>query len=325
MQTLLTARNRTALVERAKTAAEEFISLATTIETRRTYRYHERSYETWCAEQRVSPWPAQGSRVLQYGTYLSQRRTRRGELRAANTIRVALQAIRLRNVSEGWQEPLDAAIVRKFLKGLRKRRAARLRHGFSRDAVVDVLRSLGTSAHDVRDHALISILYAGGIAYRTMATFRIETTWFTHEGTVVLRTADAARPEIEIGPGEHIETCPVRSLQRWIALSRRKRGPLFVRTTERFPQEPLGRGSTNRIVKRRFKAAGIIIGACAFALHSGCATELSRADMGTVRSVKFLGFKETRSYGRYADVQSDDYLQSSARSRMKRLHRRKRR
>jgi len=216
--------------------AREFARQSKAENTLRGYRADWRDFCTWCESHALSPLPAAPETVA---GYIAERA---GRLKVGS-IQRRLNAIAEAHKATGLDSPATAGMVRNTLKGIR--------------------RTLGTAARQKAPTLTRSELVGLDIADCA----------FGKDGlTVMLRWSktdqDGAGRKIGIPYGSNPETCPVRTVQAWLAEAGAGAGPLF-RSINRHGQVQPGRLSgidVARVVKKLAQRAGL--DATAYAGHS---------------------------------------------------------
>ena len=178
-------------------------------------------------------------------------------------------------------------------------------------AMVEVLDV--TTLAGLRDRAIIVLGFALGARRSEAAGLDIADLEFTDEGLQVLirrskTDQEAAGRPVALPYGSHPETCPVRTVQAWLAALAERAftsGALFRRIDKhgKLGRTPHGRGSADGrissqavaiVVKRTALRAGLDA-ASAFSGHSlrrGFATETYRAGADQLRIARHAGWKD---------------------------------
>jgi site-specific recombinase XerD len=128
-------------------------------------------------------------------------------------------------------------------------------------AMVDTLDD--TKLIGIRDRAMLLVGFAGALRRSEIAALNVEDVEFKPQGLFVTirrsKTDQTGQGQvIFIAYGTTYETCPVRSLQRWIETSGIKEGPLF-RSIDRHGniKDRIPDNTVARVVKRCAEAAGL--------------------------------------------------------------------
>ncbi len=197
--------------------------------TLRAYKADWTHYAAWCAAHGFVPVPAAPATV---GAYLASL----AATHAPATVRRRLAAIgKMHRFNDlPWNAahrdiagPLGGLLR---VHGRPQHKAAALTLAMLRQLVA----TCDDSPRGRRDRALLLIGFAGALRRSELVALRVEDVALVANGLRVrIRRGktDAAGEGAEIGlpRGRHAETCPVRALEAWQAVARRKAGPLFRR------------------------------------------------------------------------------------------------
>jgi site-specific recombinase XerD len=241
---------------------ERFLEHALSENTWKAYRTDWRLFELWCAERDLMSLPAQAETVAGYIAHLAS-----VEGCKAATIERKLSSISVRHGTRGLESPTKTVLARETLRGTRNTIGAAQTK--KKPIVTDELaRIIATceALHPLaaaRDRALLLIGFAGAMRRSEIAALTLEDVTEVLEGLDVLirrsKTDQAGRGRtVSIAYGSHLETCPVRTLRAWLALSGVSSGPLF-REVDRhgnLGDDCLHPASVARIVKRACQLAG---------------------------------------------------------------------
>jgi len=227
--------------------------------TLRAYKADWTHYAAWCAEHGFVPVPAAPATV---GAYLASL----ADSHAPSTIRRRLAALgKMHRFNDlPWntahrdiQGPLQG-LLRTHGRPVQK--AAALTLAMLRQ----LLATCDRSARGRRDRALLLIGFAGALRRSELVALQIEDVAVTASG-LRLRIArgktDPAGQGAEVGlpRGRHAETCPMRALDDWQAVARRKAGPVFRRISaaDRIGEAALHPDAVRRILAYRAGLAGL--------------------------------------------------------------------
>lgn len=200
---------------------------------------------------------------------------------SASTMRLRVAAIQaaLKGHVEGLPPgpPLNLAEIAPVLRGAAlvaepERRAKPLYSRHLRQ-IAHVYRDDVT---DVRDLALLLVMWAGGLRASEVAQLDVDDVEFVPQGLeVTIRVSKRGRNEIVcIAAGTNPQTCPVRALHAWLDLRGGEvdgvRTPALwiARTCQR-----LCRRSIDDVVRRAVKRIGLGAGYSTHSLRAGVATE----------------------------------------------------
>jgi integrase len=219
----------TAAGQAALARAQGLARQAAAAATLRAYKADWQHYAAWCAGAGFAPVPAAPATV---GAYLASL----AESHAPSTIRRRLAAIgKMHRFNDlPWnpghrdiQEPLQG-LLRRY--GRPAQKAASLTLPMLRR----LLATCDDGARGRRDRALLLIGFAGALRRSELVALNVEDVSVA-SGGLCIRIArgktDPAGQGAELGlpRGRHADTCPVRALQAWQAVAKRKAGPLFRR------------------------------------------------------------------------------------------------
>lgn len=227
--------------------------------TLRAYRSDWDDFRLWCRRKKLLALPARPDTVA---LYLSAR---------ARTHKVASLSRRLTVIGKlhraaGRDNPVsDERVVRVWRGILREKSEAQSRRS---PVLVTHLRKMLTNLPEgpagVRDRALILFGFAGAMRRSELVALNVGDLQLADEGFVVsLRRSKTDQTgkgrKIGIPYGEHTETCPVRSMLRWLELADIDRGPIFRKVNRhgRLEGERLCDRSVAIIIKRALKRAGV--------------------------------------------------------------------
>jgi integrase len=265
--------------EAALAAAQALAQQATAAATLRAYRTDWTHFSQWCAAHGFVAVPAAPATV---GAYLA---SLAGSY-APTTIRRRLSALgKMHRFNDlPWnpahrdiQGPLQG-VLRTHGRPVQKAAALTL------PMLRQLLATCDRSARGRRDRALLLFGFVGALRRSELVALRVEDVALVADG-LQLRIrrgkTDQAGQGAEIGlpRGRHVETCPVRALEAWQAVARRKAGPLFRRisTGGGIGDTALHPDAVRQILAHRVAMAGIAVDGfdrlSAHALRVGFITE----------------------------------------------------
>jgi integrase len=245
----------------ALAAAQALARKAAAPATLRAYKADWTHFAEWCAAHGFVPVPAAPATV---GAYLASL----AESHAPTTIRRRLSALgKMHRFNDlPWnpahrdiQGPLQGALR---TQGRPVRKAAALTLPMLRQ----ILATCDQSARGRRDRALLLIGFAGALRRSELAALQVEDVAVAGNGLRLrIRRGktdqDGQGAEIGLPRGRHVETCPVRALEAWQAVARRKAGPLFRRisTGDSIGDTALHPDAVRRILAYRVRMAGLTL------------------------------------------------------------------
>jgi integrase len=265
--------------EAALAAAQALAQQATAAATLRAYRTDWTHFSQWCAAHGFVAVPAAPATV---GAYLA---SLAGSY-APTTIRRRLSALgKMHRFNDlPWnpahrdiQGPLQG-VLRTHGRPVQKAAALTL------PMLRQLLATCDRSVRGRRDRALLLFGFVGALRRSELVALRVEDVALVADG-LQLRIrrgkTDQAGQGAEIGlpRGRHVETCPVRALEAWQAVARRKAGPLFRRisTGGGIGDTALHPDAVRQILAHRVAMAGIAVDGfdrlSAHALRVGFITE----------------------------------------------------
>ncbi len=282
--------------------AREFARQSKAENTLRGYRADWRNFCAWCESHGLSPLPASPEIVAAYIAECA------GRLKVG-TIQRRLNAIAEAHKATGLESPTSTGMVRNTLKGIR--RALGTATAPKAPTLTDDIRAMvdATDAGLIgaRDRALVLLGFAGAFRRSELVALDIADCAFGKDGlTVTLRRSktdqDGAGRKIGIPYGSNPETCPVRTVEAWLAEEGAEAGPLF-RAINRHGKVRAGRLSgidVARIVKKLAVRAGL--DAANYAGHSlraGHATSAAIAGASERSIMRQTGHRSVQMVRRY--------------------------
>jgi len=323
-----------ALADRAR----GYVEAASSVNTRRAYASDWKHFSAWCRRQSLSPLPpdpqivglyvaacASGSAVASVPGAGIGATAGAGKPNSVSTIERRLSSL-CWNFSQRGQ-PLDRRDrhIATVMAGIRNTHA---KPPVQKEAVMpqDLIAMLETldkaSLRGLRDRAMLLIGFAGALRRSEIVGLDVgkEQTedgrgWveILDKGMLVTLRGKTGWREVEIGRGSSDATCPIASLEAWLAFARVAHGPLFRRVTgqgKAVGADRLNDQEIARLVKRTALAAGVRGDlaegerAGKFSGHSLRAGLASSADVDERHVQKQLGHASpemTRKYQRRRD------------------------
>jgi site-specific recombinase XerD len=238
--------------------------------------------------------------------------------KAPNTIERALAAVAVAHRAAGAGQ-LATEAARDVLRTYRREsadagRAVRKAKPVTLTALRAMVDQLDVDTlAGIRDRALLVVGFALGARRSELAALDLTDLDFTAEGMqVTIRRSktdqDAAGRQVALPYGSHLETCPVRTMQEWLAALAVRgvtEGALFRRVDRHgeLGRAPHGRGAADgritgqavAIIVRRTALRAGLDAASAFAGHSlrrGFATETYRTGADPLRIARHGGWKD---------------------------------
>ncbi len=283
---------------RAEELAEEFFRAAKSENTVSAYESDLRDFATYCEDRGYGWLPATPATVTLYISELAVWGMK------PSTLQRRLVAISQLHKRAGYPSPAQDERVKETFKGIKRtvgsmqEGAAPLLLGTLNMMLKPLDREQGPAA--IRDRAILLFGLAGGFRRSEISSLRVEDLRFVEEGVVALLRRSKTDQEGEghkvgVPYGEHLETCPVRSLKRWLAVLGREQGPLFCRIDRHgnLKEGGLTGQAITRMVKRRTQAAGLDPGP--YSGHSLRAGFVTAASAGGAPDDKIMAQTDHRS------------------------------
>ena len=249
--------------------------------TIRAYAAGWRDFLSFCEQREASALPASDHTVAAYLANLADRGAR------AATIARRLVVISQAHKAADLPSPTTSSLVSRTHAGIR-RTLGTAQQGKAPALVDDLKRMLGKlpgTRVGLRDRALLLLGFAGAFRRSELVSLDVADLEFSRAGLIVTlrksKTDQEGRSRrLGIPYGSSELTCPVRSLQSWLASARIVDGPVF-RSLDRFQRVQPGRLSDKAValvVKRRAKAVGLDPARYAgHSLRAGLATSAAAA------------------------------------------------
>ena len=271
--------------------------------TQKAYKADWQRFEAWCRSKGQPALPAAPEVVA---LYLA---ARADAGRKPATLARELAAICEAHRSAGKPSPRESAGVRAVLKGIRRAK------GVAQRQVTPLLPShlhaisaaLPQNLLGLRDRALLLLGFAGAFRRSELVALTVEDLVFTDEGLEVLlrrsktdQEGQGTKKGVPFGGGP--ATCPVRSLQAWLATAVLTTGPIFRPITRhgRLGTSALSDRAVALVVKRSADAVGLEPqGFAGHSLRAGLATAAAKAGKPTHAIMKQTGHRSANMVARY--------------------------
>jgi len=298
----------------ALAASRSYARQALAAATRRAYRADWAHFIAWC---RAPRWPALPAAPEAVAAYLATLATTHGRSTLQRRLVAIGQAHKLAGHPWTPGHPAIRATLRGILRqhGTPSRQAAAL-------TTAEIRRLLATCDHGLaglRDRALLLLGYAGALRRAELVAIAREHISFTPAGLRLLIPRGKGDPEgqgVELGipKGERRDTCPVRSLETWLAASDCHYGPVFRKIDVWGTVEPraLHPDAVRQILRKRAAAAGLTVATTErlspHGLRAGFVTEAYRAgarDEAIMGHTRHRDLKTMRGYVRRAKLLND--------------------
>jgi integrase len=233
-------------------AVLRFVEAATAANTRRAYDSDLRHFLSW------------GGRMPATDRLVARYLADHAGLLAISTLTRRLVSIRSAHVAPGLPDPTKSELVRLTFRGIRRkhgrpqRRVAALGTG----DLLAIVRSLGQSAKDVRDAAILLVGFAGAFRRSELAAVDYSDIQPAEIG-ILIQIPRSKTDQESHGRGVSIsrvqgELCPVAALARWLLVSQTTEGPIFRPVTRggTVLQSRISPEAIARILKNRVHAIG---------------------------------------------------------------------
>lgn len=293
--------------------AQEFASGCRAASTQRAYRSDWGAFMTWCSRFGLTSLPASPETVATYVAAMAS------SGRRPSTIARALVAISTAHRFGGQPSPTSSPRVRETVRGLRRRLGVAQKQ--KAPVLTQQLKRMVAEVHDdlsgMRDRALLLLGFAGGFRRSELVALDLADLEFTEDGLIVClhRTKtdqEGAGRRVGIPYGSAPQTCPVRSLRRWLTAAGITSGPVF-RAVNRWGAVS-SRRLTAQVVALVVKeyAAKIGLDEASFAGHSlraGLATSAARAgksERSIMATTGHTSVEMVRRYVRQGSLFSDN-------------------
>jgi integrase len=224
------------------------------------------------------------------------------------TLARRLAGIHAAHIERGFRDPTKSELVRLTLRGIRRRfgRPQRRVAALTCNQLATIITSLGKSATDVRDAAVLLIGFAGAFRRSELVAIDRENVQIDETGATVLLCRGKTD---QVGHGRTVpiprvggRMCPITALEEWLRVSGIACGPLF---------RPMAKGggaaerrisaeAVARILKKRTRAIG-----CdprrysGHSLRAGFATEAARLGVPKWRIKAQIGHVSDSMLERY--------------------------
>lgn len=305
--------DRTASVDRrrAEELASEFFQAAKSENTVSAYESDLRDFATYCEDRAYTWLPASPETVAVYIAELASWGMK------TSTLQRRLVAVSQIHKRAGLHSPTQDERVKETFKGI-KRTMGSMQEGASPillGTLKMILQPLDRqkSPAAIRDRAILLLGLAGGFRRSEISSLRVEDVRFVEEGMIAILRRSKTDQEgeghkVAIPYGEHLDTCPVRNLKRWIGLLKEEEGPLFCQIDRHgnLKDGGLAGQAITRMIKKRVQAAGL--DPAPYSGHSLRAGFVTAASVGGAPDHKIMAQTDHRSlttlfrYKRDADL-----------------------
>lgn len=259
--------------------------------TKNEYESDWRSWAGWCAEEGVSPLPAQPVSVACYCAAQADRDL------ALTTIRRRLVTIRQAHQRSNHPDPTRTAKVKAVLDGIRRDPSVNAGGEEAKDALrtqqvlrlLDVIEQMDNRPKAKRDKAILLIGFSAGLRRSELAGLKRSDLKFQHPGLLIevqrsKSDQEGKGQEVSIHRSEHEDTCPVFAVEQWIDIASIQDDDFLFQTVDRWENVRSGgiRGrAIAEMVKDLVEEAGYDPSQySAHSLRAGLVTELKSRGEG---------------------------------------------
>jgi integrase len=250
-------------------ADSSYVDAARSANTVRGYDADWRHFAAWCARGGVVPCPADPRDVARYLVELVDgRRGSSGEWierpRRVATLERRLAGIRQHHRVEGAPFDVSNRVLRDTWHGIRRCHVAapRAKEPTVTEIVRELVSALPLKLVGVRDRAILLLGFAGALPRSELVAIDVADCTAHEDGLVITLRGSRTNPdggpdEIGVPRGAHLETCPVRALEGWLAAAEIDEGPVF-RPVSRYGTvraQRLSPWGVARIIKRAVEEA----------------------------------------------------------------------
>jgi site-specific recombinase XerD len=228
--------------------ARKYVKNAKAKRTVRAYRSDLAHFAAFCQGRNVPALPATPATVAAYLTSLADA----GFKPATMSRRLA--AISKAHAAANLDSPtgMQHAVVKEVWAGIRRTVgvAQTAKAAATADYLKKMLQQVPDSFAGLRDRALLLMGFAAALRRSELVALQVDDVQFVPEGMVltIRRRTDqeGAGQKVAVTLGQHVETCPVRSLRAWLLAADLHTGPLF-RAVDRWGHLP-GKALTDQVV-----------------------------------------------------------------------------
>lgn len=305
---------RLAHLEQDTEAARTYLKAARSGVTVRAYQRAWMRFQRWCEERGLVPMPAAPGTVALYVAGRAKAGTRPA------TIDKDLAAISYVHRGFGEPSPCSEQEVREVRQGMRRTlgtaqvKKAPLTVGELRA----ISRTLPTSLIGLRDRAVLMLGFAAALRRSELAALEVRDLEVDHQHGLILtirrsKTDQEGRgAKVGVPYGQDLETCPVRTVQMWMATAGIEEGAVFrpVSRHGHVSRWYISGRSIARIVKRAAAAAGLDPDRFSgHSLRAGFVTSALRAgrpEHVVMRQTRHQSIAVFRGYARESDLFRDN-------------------
>jgi site-specific recombinase XerD len=299
-------------------SANEYVRRSKAKNTIKAYQSDWQSFSRWCKTRGLCSLPAEPRVVALYLSDMADHGYK------ASTIGRHMISIGLAHKTRGHASPTSDETVKAVWRGIRNTLGV-APQGKSPILVEDLRRMLQHAPNDLmglRDRALLLLGFAGAFRRSELVSLNVEDVEFTRAGLIITlrrsKTDQAGEGrKVGIPYGSFIETCPVRTLQAWMAAAGIETGPLFRHVTKgrEIGTKHLSDKTVARIVKKYVERIGLDKRHFAgHSLRAGLATSAAMAGASERDIMAQTGHKNPMMVRRY--IRDGNLFRSNAAARI---------
>lgn len=269
--------------------------------TKRAYRNDWTQFSKWCTKNGLQELPAAPETLVYYITFL-------GKTLKASSIKRKMTAISQRHETAGYTSPTKTTLVKGGWDGIQRKIGIKEegKDALWLDDLRQVIQAIPQNTIGIRNRALLVLGWAGALRRSELVSLNSEDVSKTRDGLILHlnRSKTDQKGEgqdVALPYGSNPLTCPVRTLEDWLAASKISKGPLFRRIDRH--GNILGRltpQSVRLIVKDCCKKVGLdpnLYGA--HSLRSGFCSTAAKAGKAEHQIMKQTRHKRSDSLQRY--------------------------
>lgn len=207
--------------------ASELASSSKADNTKKAYKKDFDRFVDWCNGQKLDFLPATSQTVKLYITHLDE--TGRKPATITRVLASISKAHRLLEI----ESPTRSAVVGEVLEGIKRTRgtAQNKKKPILAKDLKKIIKATPPDLLGVRDKALLLIGWAGALRRSELVALDVEDLERVDDGLVITirrsKTDQAGAGQKIAVPRLQSEFCPIRHLDKWLALSQISSGPIF--------------------------------------------------------------------------------------------------
>ncbi len=290
-------------LEQLRAKVNYYMHASKALNTRRGYRSDWSDFEHWCLKNGYPFLPASEDAVILYISILAEANMK------MSTIGRRITSISIAHQAKGYASPTHSLKVKTVWKGIRNEHGV-IEVGKTPILVKDLrqmVEFLPINMRGFRDRALLLIGFAGAFRRSELVRLNVDDIAFIDNGlTILIRKSKTDQEgqgrKIGIPYGSNLETCPVRSLKKWLEIACITQGSVFrkVSKSDRVEERRLCDKSVALIVKRAAESAGLDpMNYAGHSLRAGLATSAAIAGVSEWSIMQQTGHKSTAMVRRY--------------------------